>query len=100
VNVDRDTVIGMRSNEAPHPTCIDASSHGDIAAGVPEFICGEDCPRPATRTAAATAGRMRASENRGADKLEGRGWACYPPEIAWKVRALVAEAGLETSNPR
>lgn len=85
----------MRSNEAPHPTCIDASGHGDIAAGVPEFVCGKDCPRPATRTAAATAGRMRASENRKAAALTSRGWLCITPEDAARVRAL-----LETSNPR
>ena len=51
------------------------------------------------RTAAATAGRMRASENRGADKLEGRGWACYPPEEAAWVRSLVA-AAREKASPR
>ena len=100
MNVDRDTVIGMRSDEALHPTCIDASGHGDIAAGVREFICGEDCPRPAPRTAAATAGRMRASENRKAADLESRRWACYPPEEAEWVRSLVAAERKQKANPR
>jgi hypothetical protein len=95
VNVDRDTVIGMRNNEAPHPTCIDATDGNDIVAGVRAFICSADCPRPATRTAAATAGRMRASENRKATALASRGWLPIPPEDAARVRAL-----LETSNPR
>ena len=98
MNVDRDTVIGMRSDEALHPTCIDASGHGDIAAGVREFICGEDCPRPATRTAAAIAGRMRASEKRGAAKLESRGWRCFPPEEVSRIEQALAL--LETPNPR
>jgi hypothetical protein len=95
VNVDRDTVIGMRSDEAPRPTCIDANSHGDIVAGARTFICSADCPRPAPRTAAATAGRMRASENRKAAALTSRGWLCIAPEDAARVRAL-----LETPNPR
>lgn len=43
------------------------------------------------RTAAATAGRMRASENRGAAKLESRGWVCFPPEFAEEARALLTE---------
>lgn len=42
------------------------------------------------RTAAATAGRMRKSEERMAAKLGGRGWVCYPPEEAEFVRTAVA----------
>lgn len=32
------------------------------------------------RTAAATAGRMRASEERAAARLAERGWVCFPPD--------------------
>lgn len=44
------------------------------------------------RTAAATAGRMRKSEERMAAKLDGRGWVSYPPEMAEWVRSLVEKA--------
>jgi hypothetical protein len=41
------------------------------------------------RTAAATAGRMRASEKRLAARLEARGWVCVPPEkVTDEIRAL------------
>jgi hypothetical protein len=43
---------------------------------------------------------MRASENRHAARLEARGWLCIAPELAEAVRALVANAGLETADPR
>lgn len=56
--------------------------------------------RTSPRTALATAGRMRASENRHAARLEARGWLCIAPELAEAVRALVANAGLETADPR
>jgi hypothetical protein len=72
--VFRDTVIGMNETEPK------STSH--------------------PRTGAATAGKMRASENRGAAKLEGRGWACYPPEEAEWVRSLVAAAREQKANPR
>lgn len=39
---------------------------------------GQTTPLP--RTAAATAGRMRASEERAAARLEARGWVCIPPD--------------------
>lgn len=42
------------------------------------------------RTSAATAKRMRTSEERKARELEGRGWVCYPPEEAEFVRTAVA----------
>ncbi len=48
-----------------------------------------------TRTSAATAKRMRTSENRKAAELETRGWVCVPPERAAEAREL-----LETRNPR
>ncbi len=45
------------------------------------------------RTAAATAGRMRASEKRLAARIEARGWVCVPPELVTpalrdEIRAL------------
>lgn len=70
----RDTVIGMNETEpksTPHP-----------------------------RTGAATAGKMRAGENRKAADLESRRWACYPPEEAEWVRSLVAAAKEQKANPR
>lgn len=33
---------------------------------------------------------MRKSEERGAARLESRGWLCVPPEHAHTVRALIA----------
>ena len=57
-------------------------------------------PHTPSRTALATAGRMRASDNRHAARLEARGWLCIAPEDAAAVRALVASAGLETADPR
>ena len=57
-------------------------------------------PRAPSRTALATAGRMRASENRHAARLEGRGWLCIAPEIADTVRALMTGAGLGAEIPR
>ncbi len=65
----RDTVIGMNETEPK------STSH--------------------PRTGAATAGKMRAGENRKAAALTSRGWLCIAPEDAARVRTL-----LETSNPR
>lgn len=79
MNVDRDTVIGMHS-------AIDRERQDETRLAARE------------RTAAATAGRMRASENRGAAKLESRGWRCFPPEEAGRIEQALAL--LETSNPR
>jgi hypothetical protein len=39
----------------------------------------------------ARAAAVRKSEERTAAKLEGRGWACFPPEFAEEARALLAE---------
>ena len=52
-------------------------------------------PRAPSRTALATAGRMRASDNRHAARLETRGWLCIAPEHADAVRTL-----LEAADPR
>lgn len=68
----RDTVIGMDETEpksTPHP-----------------------------RTGAATAGKMRASENRKAAALTSRGWRCFPPEEVSRIEQALAL--LETPNPR
>lgn len=87
------------TNQAPHRTCIEATDGNDIAAGVRTFICSEDCPPP-PRTAAATAGRMRASENRKADLLESRGWMCFPPEEVAAIAEILTRAGWKVRNPR
>lgn len=51
---------------------------------------GEQRTPPAPRTAAATAGRMRASEERAAARLAERGWVCFPPDypLIGQARAL------------
>lgn len=46
----------------------------------------------AARTSAATAKRMRTSEERKARELDERGWVSYPPEMAEWVRSLVEKA--------
>jgi hypothetical protein len=38
---------GQEPGQQPHPTCIETTSHGDIAAGKRTFVCGPDCPKPA-----------------------------------------------------
>lgn len=43
-------------------------------------LTASDQRTPAPRTAAATAGRMRASEKRLAERLAERGWVCFPPD--------------------
>lgn len=49
----------------------------------------DDSAARRARTAAATAGRMRASEKRLAARIEARGWVCVPPEdVTDEIRAL------------
>lgn len=81
MNVDRDTVIGMHS-------AIDRERQEEVRLAARE------------RTAAATAGRMRASENRGANKLESRGWMCFPPEEVAAITEILTRAGWKVRNPR
>lgn len=81
MTVDRDTVIGMHS-------AIDRERREEAA-----YFARE-------RTAAATAGRMRASENRKADLLESRGWMCFPPEEVAAITEILARAGWKVRNPR
>ena len=76
MTVDRGTLPGMSDLKRP--------TRGDQST-------------PAARTAAATAGRMRASEKRLAAKLDARGWVCFPPDYplvgeARKLRDAVSEA--------
>lgn len=80
MTVDRGTLPGMSDLKRPEGT----------------FTAG-DQSTPAARTAAATAGRMRASEKRLAAKLDARGWVCFPPDYplvgeARKLRDAVNEA--------
>jgi len=83
VTVDRDTVIGMHS-------AIDRERQEEARSA---YFARE-------RTAAATAGRMRASENRKADLLESRGWMCFPPEEVAAITEILTRAGWKVRNPR
>jgi hypothetical protein len=38
---------GQEPGQRPHPTCVETTSHGDLAAGKRTFVCGPDCPKPA-----------------------------------------------------
>lgn len=47
-------------------------------------------PAPSSRTAAATAAKMRKSEQRWADHLRGRDWAVIDPDHVAALERLVA----------
>jgi hypothetical protein len=51
-----------------------------------------------TRTMAATAGRMRKSEERKAAELESRGWRCYSPEQAERVVSALIALGMTNAQ--
>lgn len=65
MTVDRGTVIGMSDFEKS--TERDNATPSMSTVRIP-------------RTAAATAGRMRASEERTAARIEARGWLCVAPD--------------------
>lgn len=39
---------GLRDVTSMHDTCIEVTSHAELAAGTRSWICGQDCPRQAT----------------------------------------------------
>ena len=58
-----------------------------------------DAPRAGVRTAAATRGKMRAAEERWAERLLGRGWVSIPSDHpAYDEVRLVIERHADTQS--